>query len=172
MSMYRQLWLALILGTLLALAGGLLATTLSARAYLQTQLELKNIDNATVLAQALGARAADPVELELQVAALFDSGHYDSIILYDPRDQVLAKRSAAPAAGAVPAWFVALLPIKASPGVARVSNGWKQVGTLVIVSRSQFAYDMLWRSTLQMIGALALAGLVAGYLATLRHASP
>ncbi|QYF93781.1 EAL domain-containing protein [Massilia sp. PAMC28688] len=167
MSMYRQLWSALILGTLLALAGGLLATTLSARSYLQTQLELKNIDNANVLAQALGARGSDPLELELAIAALFDSGHYDSIILYDPRDRELVNKRAVPSAGSAPEWFTALLPIKASPGVARVSNGWKQVGTLVIVSRSQFAYDALWRSTLQMIGVLAFAGLIAGYLATL-----
>lgn len=167
MSMYRQLWTALIVGTLLALVGGLLATTLSARSYLQTQLELKNIDNATVLAQALGARGSDPMDLELAIAALFDSGHYDSIVLYDPRDKLLVKKSVPPVASSAPRWFVALLPIKVSPGVARVSNGWKQVGTVVIVSRSQFAYDSLWRSTLQMMGVLAFAGLVAGYLATL-----
>lgn len=167
MSMYRQLWIALIIGTLLALAGGLLATTLSARSYLRTQLEMKNVDNANVLAQALGQRGADPLELELSVAALFDSGHYDAITLVDPRGKMLVERRAAPEKSGAPQWFAALLPIRAAPGTAQVASGWKQVGTLTIVSRSQFAYAALWQSTLQMIAALAMSGLVAAYLATL-----
>lgn len=167
MSMYRQLWIALIIGTLLALVGGLLATTLSARSYLQTQLEMKNVDNANVLAQALGQRAADPVELELSIAALFDSGHYDAITLVDPRGKVLVERRAPPAQRGVPDWFAALLPIEAAPGSAHIASGWKQIGTVTLVSQSQFAYQALWNSTLQMMAALALSGLVAGYLATL-----
>ncbi len=167
MSMYRQLWIALIIGTLLSLIGGLLATTLSARSYLQTQLEMKNIDNATVLAQSLSQRAVEPVELELSIAALFDSGHYDAITLVDPRGKVLVERRAAAAASGVPQWFMALLPIRPTPGTAHISSGWKQVGTLTVVSRSQFAYHTLWKSTLQMIAALAMSGLIAGYLATL-----
>ncbi len=167
MSMYRQLWLALMIGTLLSLTGALLANTLSARSYLQTQLEMKNIDNANVLAQSLGARALDPVELELALAALFDSGHYDAITVTDPRGKLLVERRAAPASSAVPAWFTAMLPIDPAPGKAHISNGWKQAGSLTIISRSQFAYQTLWQSTLQMIAALAIAGLVAGYLATL-----
>ena len=167
MSMYRQLWIALIIGTLLSLAGGLLATTLSARSYLQTQLEMKNIDNATVLAQSLSLRAVEPVELELAIAALFDSGHYDAITLVDPRGKVLVQRRAAPGRSAAPGWFMALLPIRPAPGTAHIASGWKQVGTLTVVSRSQFAYHTLWNSTLQMIAVLAFSGLVAGSLATL-----
>ena len=167
MSMYRQLWIALIIGTLLSLFGGLLASTFNARSYLQTQLEMKNIDNATVLAQSLSQRAVEPVELELSIAALFDSGHYDAITLVDPRGKMLVERRAAAAQSGVPSWFVALLPIKPAPGTAHISSGWKQVGTLTIVSRSQFAYQTLWNSTLQMISVLAISGLIAGYLATL-----
>ncbi|SHH06647.1 EAL domain-containing protein [Massilia sp. CF038] len=167
MSMYRQLWIALIIGTLLALTGGLLATTLSARSYLQTQLEMKNVDNANVLAQSLGQRGAEPVELELAIAALFDSGHYDVITLTDPSGKVLVERRAPAVDSGVPAWFTSLLPLHAAPGSAHIASGWKQVGTVTIVSRSHFAYQALWNSTLQMIAALALSGLVAGYLATL-----
>jgi diguanylate cyclase (GGDEF)-like protein len=128
---------------------------------------MKNIDNATVLAQSLSQRAVEPVELELSIAALFDSGHYDAITLVDPRGKVLVERRAPAATSGVPPWFMALLPIKPAPGTAHISSGWKQVGTLTVISRSQFAYHTLWNSTLQMIAALAMAGLVAGYLATL-----
>ncbi|MFL6658059.1 MAG: EAL domain-containing protein [Massilia sp.] len=167
MSMYRQLWIALIIGTLLALTGSLLATTLSARSYLRTQLEMKNVDNANVLAQSLGQRSGEVVELELAVAALFDGGHYDLITLVDPRGKTLVERSAPAAASGVPAWFTKLLPIHAAPGTAHVASGWKQVGTLTVISASQFAYQALWKSTMEMIAALAMSGLVAGYLATL-----
>ena len=72
MSMYRQLWLAIILSTVLASVGSLLASTLSSRAYLNEQLRMKNADNASVLALSLNQKNIDAVELELIVTALFD----------------------------------------------------------------------------------------------------
>ena len=68
MSMYRQLWLAIVVSTMLALLGSLFAATLSARAYLSEQLTMKNADNASALALSLSQRHADAVELELTVA--------------------------------------------------------------------------------------------------------
>ncbi|MBV5276377.1 hypothetical protein JZU56_00585, partial [bacterium] len=53
MSMYRQLWLAMIVSMLLALGGSLLASMLSARGYLESQLSIKNTDNASALALSL-----------------------------------------------------------------------------------------------------------------------
>ena len=53
MSMYRQLWLAIIVSMLLALTGSLFASMLSARSYLQSQLSIKNADNAAALALSL-----------------------------------------------------------------------------------------------------------------------
>jgi LapD/MoxY periplasmic domain len=61
MSMYRQLWLAIIISTLLSLAGGLVASMLSARSYLESQLAVKNTDNATALALSLSQGNPDPV---------------------------------------------------------------------------------------------------------------
>ncbi|MDZ4132339.1 MAG: LapD/MoxY N-terminal periplasmic domain-containing protein, partial [Dethiobacteria bacterium] len=52
------MWLAIILSTLLALLGGLLASTLNARSYLTEQLSIKNTDNATALALALSQQRA------------------------------------------------------------------------------------------------------------------
>lgn len=167
MSMYRQLWLALILSTLLALIGSLFASTLSARAYLQEQLRMKNTDNATVLALSLSQGNIDAVQLELTIAALFDSGHYESIGVTDPLGKQIVQRLAPPGQYGVPDWFVKKLPLNSRPGEARITNGWKQVGTVSIVSNSRFAYQALWKSTLEMIAALALSGLIGCYLGTL-----
>jgi diguanylate cyclase (GGDEF)-like protein len=59
------------------------------------------------------------------------------------------------------------LPIAASPGVAQISSGWKQFGTVTLVSHSRFAYDALWKSAYEMVIALSLAGMVGGLLSSL-----
>lgn len=167
MSMYRQLWLAIILSMLLALAGSLLASLFSARAYLEQQLSMKNADNAAALALSLSQQQADAVPIELAVSALFDSGHYESILVRDPHGRPLVERLAPPGDAGAPEWFIDRLPIRAEPGEAQITNGWQQVGTVVLVSHSRFGYEALWTSTREMIAALTLASLVGGYLGSL-----
>ena len=53
MSLTKQLWLAIGLVMAIAFGGSMLVSVLSARHYLQQQLQVKNIDNATSLALAL-----------------------------------------------------------------------------------------------------------------------
>jgi hypothetical protein len=65
MSMYRQLWLAIIVSTLLSMGGALFASLLSARGYLESQLSIKNTDNATALALSLSQSNPDPVMADL-----------------------------------------------------------------------------------------------------------
>lgn len=167
MSMYRQLWLAIILSTLVALIGGLLASTLSSRSYLNEQLRMKNADNATVLALSLSQKNIDSIELELVIAALFDSGHYASIRVTDPAGKKIIERVAAVEKSNVPSWFINSFPIHSTPGQAQISSGWKQLGTVALVTQSGSAYQTLWNSTREMIATLALSGLIAGYLGSL-----
>lgn len=168
MSMYRQLWFATLLSTLLALTGGLLASTLSARSYLTEQLHMKNMDNASALALSLSQGEPDKVSVSLVAAALFDSGHYELIRVTNPRGETLVELQAGAAEmQEVPAWFTRMLPIEAKPGYARISSGWKQFGNVTLVSHSRFAYRALWHSVLEMIAALAAAGVIGGLLATL-----
>lgn len=167
MSMYRQLWLAIIISTLLALIGSLLASTLSARGYLESQLSIKNSDNAAALALALSQSKPDAVSVELAVIALFDSGHYELIRVVDPLGKTLVERLAPTGELDAPAWFAHRLPIRAKAGQAQINNGWQQFGTVTLVSHSRFAYGALWKSAYEMAIALALAGLIGGYLGSL-----
>ena len=167
MSMYRQLWLAIIISMLLALSGSLLASMLSARGYLQSQLSIKNTDNALALALSLSQNNPDAVTVELAVSALFDSGHYELIRVVDPLGKVIVERSAALGELDAPAWFINRLPIHATPGQAQISNGWQQFGTVTLISHSRFAYGALWDSVIKMMLALAIAGLIGGYLGSL-----
>ncbi len=166
MSMYRQIWLALILTTLLSAAGGLLASILSARGYVEEQLRMKNADNAATLALTLGQKS-DPIERELTVAAMFDNGHYELVEVVDPHGKELVKKTAISFGYDAPLWFVRLFPLQSAPGQAQISNGWNQVGTVTVISSNRFAYGTLWQSALQMVGAIGFAGLLGGWLGTM-----
>jgi EAL domain-containing protein (putative c-di-GMP-specific phosphodiesterase class I)/GGDEF domain-containing protein len=167
MSMYRQLWLAIVASMLLALGGSLLVSLLSARGYLESQLSIKNTDNANALALSLSQGNPDAVMADLVVASLFDSGHYETIRIVDPTGTLITERISDVVTVDAPHWFTRLLPIEASPGTAQISSGWKQFGTVTLVSHSRFAYDALWKSAYEMVVALSLAGLVGGLLSSL-----
>lgn len=167
MSMYRQLWLAIIASMLMALAGSLLVSMLSARTYLESQLSIKNADNATALALSLSQSNPDALTVDLVVASLFDGGHYESIRIISPTGEILSERVSTDTNAGAPTWFTNLLPIRAQPGHAQISSGWKQFGTVTLVSHSRFAYGALWKSAVQMVWALTFAGLIGGYLSTL-----
>ncbi|HNV58074.1 MAG TPA: LapD/MoxY N-terminal periplasmic domain-containing protein, partial [Rhodoferax sp.] len=151
MSMFRQLWLAIIASTLMALAGSLLVSMLSARAYLESQLSIKNTDNATALALSLSQSNPDEVTVELVVASLFDGGHYELVRVTNPQGKVISERIGSDGDLGAPAWFVRLLPIHAQAGQAQISSGWKQFGTVTLVSQSRFAYAALWKSAQEMV---------------------
>jgi diguanylate cyclase (GGDEF)-like protein len=167
MSMYRQLWLAIVASMLLALGGGLLASLLSARSYLESQLSIKNADNATALALSLSQSDPDPISVDLVVASLFDSGHYERIRIVDPSGKVIAEHVSELGDLDAPSWFVTLLPIQAHAGQAQISSGWKQFGMVTLVSHSRFAYGALWKTAYEMVLALSFAGLIGGYLGSL-----
>jgi len=164
MSLIRQLWLAVIACTLIAFAGSFVASMLTARQYLTQQLAIKNNDNAASLALSMSQLDKDPITVELQVAAVFDSGQYASIRLIDPQGKVMIEKTGPSDAGNVPAWFERLFPIESHPGLAQVSNGWNQFGTVELVSHRQFAYRSLWDGAITLMFWFIVGGIVIGLL--------
>ena len=164
MSLFRQLWLAVVASTIIAFAGSFVASMLTARHYLEQQLAIKNNDNAASLALSMSQLDKDPVTIELQMSALFDSGQYAMVRLIAPDGQTMSEKSSPPAAGNVPAWFVSLFPIKSQPGQAQVTAGWNQFGTIELVSHSHFAYEKLWQGGFKLLGWFAIAGAIMGLL--------
>src|SRR5574343_267789 len=164
MSLFRQLWLAVIASTVIAFAGSFVASMLTARHYLEQQLAIKNNDNASALALSMSQLDKDPVTMELQVAAVFDSGQYASVRLIDPNGRTMIEKRSPPIAGNVPEWFVRVFPIASQPGHAEVSSGWSQFGSIELVSHSHFAYQELWRGALRLLAWFAVGGGVMGLL--------
>jgi diguanylate cyclase (GGDEF)-like protein len=169
MSLFRRIWLAVIGLTVAAFATSLLVNTFTARSYLEKQLYLKNVDNATALALSMSQiREKDPVTIELLLSAQFDTGHYQEIRLADPAGKVMVeRRQEATAAAGAPAWFIKFFPINAQPGIAHVQDGWKQFGTITLASQSRFAYQDLWKGTLELSLWFVVGGLAAGLIGTL-----
>jgi len=167
MSMYRQLWLSILASMLIALFASLFASLMNARGYLETQLSMKNQDNATTLALALSQGDTDADDVVLAVTALFNSGHYALIQVIDPNGKPLVEKVHTGADLGAPGWFVRALPLSVSPGQAEISSGWKQLGTVTLMSRAQFAYKSLWNTALTMTGAILAAALLGGILVTL-----
>lgn len=167
MSLIRQLWLLLLATVMVGVLGSALVTVGSARGYLETQLRLKNSDNAQALALTLSQQNGDLALAELAISAQFDTGFYERISLRGPDGQMLFERRGTAESTQVPTWFEGLVPIESLPGVAQVSDGWRSLGTLEVVSASSFALDDLWRGSLRSAGWLILIGLLAGALGSL-----
>ncbi|HTF85146.1 MAG TPA: EAL domain-containing protein [Cellvibrio sp.] len=175
MSLIKQLWLGILAILLLALGGSFVISALSAKTYLETQLHLKNIDNATVLALSMTQMEKDPVTLELLIAAQFDSGHYQRIALVDPDNNLIIERRFnntvdggldSDITPAVPEWFTQLISLKASPGIAQVQDGWQQYGTLIVESHPGFAWQALWDGTLDLLQWFLVAALISSLIGT------
>lgn len=167
MSMYRQLWLSILLSALLALLVGLFASLYNARAYLETQLADKNRDNAAALAMALSRPDTDVIDIEVAATALFDSGQYELVRVTDPNGKVLVDLDSRDPDFGAPDWFVDWLRIRSHPGEAQISSAWTPLGSVTLMSRSQFAYKSLWRTALTMTGAVIVASLIGGLLVSL-----
>ena len=123
MSLIKQLWIAIAMVMAIAFGGSMIVSVLSARHYLEQQLQVKNIDNATALALSLSQLPKDPVMVELQVAAQFDAGHYRFIRIVSPTGKTLVERIGVSKLLGAPEWFVALFPIRTSPGQALIQDG-------------------------------------------------
>lgn len=167
MSLVRQLWLAISLITATIFAGAFMVSMLSASSYLEQELQRKNMDNANSLALSMSQQTKDEVTVELQVAALFDSGHYQSITVYAPDKSVLIQRIQERSDAKVPEWFVRLFPIQSIPGQSQISDGWKQFGTIVLISHNRFAHQALWHQAWSMLMWFTVIGLLSGLIGML-----
>lgn len=168
MSLIRQIWLLLVVTLLMAFLGSFAVWMVSSRNYLETQLRLKNADNAQSLAMSLSQQKGDSALMDLVVSGAFDMGFYRRISLKDPSGRLIFDREAdaKPLNPSTPVWFVNLVHIDSTPGVAQVSDGWRALGSVEVVSHSSFADDQLWQGSITTAMWLAALGALAGVVAT------
>ena len=167
MSLMRQLWLAVIIAAIVAFVGSLFISVWSAQTYLSQQLERKNVDIANSLALSITQLDKEKAMIDLQVAGLFDSRHYQSISVSDSLGRVISQRTQEKLDTDVPLWFVQLFEIESRPGVAEISTSRDKYGSVQVVSHNQFAYRALWKQAGNLLFWFSLVGVVVGFLAML-----
>lgn len=167
MSLFRQLWLAVILVTLTSFIGSFAVSILSTRSYLEQQLQRKNIDSANSLALTISPLSKDPVTIGLPIAAMFDSGQYEAISITSPDGKVIAERMQDRIDPAVPEWFIDFFPIHADPGRAQISDSWMQFGVIKVASHTSLAYQALWEQAENLMFWFLAAGAFGGLIGML-----
>ncbi len=167
MTLTRQLWLAVAGIMTIAFGISFLVSAWSAKNYLEDQLRLKNLDNANSLALSMSQIEKDPVLIELLIAAQFDIGHYRQIKLTSPSGKVMVERVSDTPPDTVPTWFVRLIPLMTEPGIAQVQNGWRQYGTLTVISSDRFAYQALWQGNIRLLLWFVVGAILCGVIGTL-----
>lgn len=167
MSLIRQIWVLLFATLALAFLGSVVVHVDTSRDSLQTQLRLKNSDNAASLAMVLSQQRGDADSMALLMAAQFDTGFYQRVRFVGSDGQVGFVRETSAAPVHAPAWFVDWVRFDSTPGVAQVSDGWRALGSVEVQSHAAFAHDELWRGSVRSALALAVVGALAGVLAFL-----
>lgn len=167
MSLIKQLWMAIVILMTLAFGASFIINTITSRHYLAQQLETKNVDNAVSLALSISQMPKDPIAIDLMLAAQFDNGHYQYIRLVDPTGKLLSEKTNPDTNIKVPQWFMSLLNIQVPAGVAQIQDGWKQYGTLSLVTDPRFAYQELWQGTLMMLFWTMIIGIGSGIVGSI-----
>lgn len=174
MSMYRQLCLAIVLSSVIALTGAVIASVMNAQVYLTQQLSLKNMDNAAALALSISRNEPTKISAEMATSAMFDSGHYERIQIIDPQGKLMLERLANNTESTHP-WLEKIVPIDASAGEAEISDGWKQFGTVRLTSHANFAYDALYKTIFGLVSTMLFAAVISillGYWVLRRIKNP
>jgi len=157
MTLARQLTLAMLLVVLCAFSVRAVMTVFEMRDYLNRQLQSHARDSARSLGLSISLHLADgdQVFTESIVDAMFDSGDYARIEVFNlnGETQLIRERPAAPAA--VPQWFVDWVPLQLPSASAELTSGWKRSGRVLVQSHPGYAYQQLWGSTLRSLWSAA-----------------
>lgn len=166
MSLFKQLWIGVIVLMLAIFTGSFVVNLYTAKSYLEQQLLTQSADNAASLALSMSQQSKDEATTELMVSALFDSGHFQQIRFANVHGKTVVERISPAQADKVPEWFVRAIKINVQPGTALVNDGWKQAGSVTVIAHTRYAYQSLWNGSLTLLLWMALAGIVAGLIAS------
>lgn len=150
------LWLLIFIGTLSI-------TVRNSRDYLATQMQSHAQDTATSLGLSLttSVESNDLATVNSMVDAIFDRGYYRHIVIRKISGEIFVERSQALWVGDVPDWFTRAFTLETPQGKALVMHGWKQVGTVEVVSHPGHAYKELWRVSMQAFWWILTVGIVS-----------
>ncbi len=149
MTLYRQLAMSIIILFSAGFIGTTMMSTSNLRSFLESQLETHAQDTATSLGLSLSPhmRQMDLPIINLMIDAIFDRGYFQTIQLVDIDGRTLVERNRENHKEPVPDWFIKLVSFRTPRAEAIVMSGWKQAGSIHVMSHPGFAYRELWSNT-------------------------
>lgn len=165
MSITKELWLAVIVVIFVAIAGSVTIHGFTTKRYVEEQLYAKNLDNASMLALTLSNLEKDHDTLDLFIMSQFDIGHYASIHLVKSNGEIVSQYThPVQLDESTPRWFARLFTPEVDVGMAQVSEGWGQFGSIFVQTDTSFALAAMWRATLRLITGLSIVGFITGLI--------
>ncbi len=168
MSMYRQIWLALIMTAVIGFVGGLFASISSQKTLLEERLTAINTEKATSFAQTLSQQTADSATIKAAVAALRETERDNTIRVLGPDgseiSSYIGSSGSLTSNEGAPMWFSELFPLNPAPGKAQIvhhNDLISPAGTVIFLGTRHFAYKTLWESALSVAGTLLLCALLS-----------
>lgn len=149
LSLTAQLY-ALVVGiAIVSFIGTSWVSINTTRNYLNEQMEIHAQDTATSLGLSitpyLDGKGGSAVIIETMIAAIFDSGYYQTIILHDIDENVVHQRANPVSVDGVPDWFINAFSLSPPLMVTELNNGWNMAGTLSVKSHPGYSYFKLWK---------------------------
>lgn len=168
MRLRSQLFIAISLVFLLIFVGLMYVSVSATKGYLEEQLSSHAQDAANALAHSLAESLgkSDVSLAKTQVSTIFDRGYYQSILVLSATGSLILEKSLPAKIENVPQWFSNYLPLDPAGGEAFVSAGWRQLGKVIVKSQPTFAYQHLWRTSIELLVWLAV--IYAGSLALMQ----
>ena len=169
MTLYRQLLVFILSLLVVLLIGALLVKVHHTRSFLEKQLASHAQDTATSLGLSLSPYLAedDLPTVEVMLNAIFDRGYYQGIRLIDLGGATILERSLPVVVDEVPSWFIDNLPLTLPEAHTLLSSGWRQMGSLSVVSHPGYAYKTLWNVLVSITGMFVVTGIVVALFGAL-----
>lgn len=160
MSLFKQIALIMSLFLFFVLISVMVFNFHSAKQYAQEELANNAQNTASYLSLSLANAKGNRSEMATMISAVFDSGYYQEITLFDTNDQIIYKRSREKESSEVPEWFKSLYNFQIPITSATVSSGWNPIGAIQVSPLQENAHVKLYKNFLELLQSFAVIALI------------
>lgn len=126
--------------------------------FLNHQLASNSQDTATAMGLSLTLLMKNNEVATVQriVDAIWDRGHYQSIIIQDSNQKVIASKSQQKGVTNIPTWFTEIFKLDSPKKEAVIMDGWQVVGKVIIEGNPAYGYQQIWLTFVDILKWLLL----------------
>ena len=149
MTLYKRLATSIAILFTVGFFGTVITSTNNLRSFIESQLETHAQDTATSLGLSLTPyiQQQDMPIINSMIDAIFDRGYFQSIRLVDINGNTLVEKTIESENKLAPDWFIKLVSLQSPHAESILMSGWKQAGSIHVVSHPGFAYREMWSNT-------------------------